>query len=191
MSAPLNARRHPSDIQDSRLLAVLDRYVPPIIARSIVERARREAASGPEVSWTDPNGLLDRISVGVRLFAAPEHQSAILREITDLAVADAEPLPSSRPLSEDTGPASTLKPSCAPATAEPASAERHASRHPARATTRRTPRPPPRSATPPLPRSAASASAPSREAPPSRDPRRPLARRSRAALPPPPVARPP
>lgn len=109
--AALLPRRHPSDIQDARLLAVLAKFVPPIIARSIVERARREAASGPEVSWTDPNGLLDRISVGVRLFAAPEHQSAILREITDLAVADAEPLPSSRPLSEDTGPASTLKPS--------------------------------------------------------------------------------
>lgn len=83
-------RRHPSDIQDSRLIAVLGKFVPPIIARSIVERARREAASGPEVSWTDPNGLLDRISVGVRLFAAPDQQAAILREITDLAVADYE-----------------------------------------------------------------------------------------------------
>jgi serine/threonine-protein kinase RsbT len=103
-------RRHPSDIQDARLVAVLVKYVPPIIARSIVERARREAASGPEVSWTDPNGLLDRISVGVRLFAAPEHQSAILREITDLAVADADPgPPPSRPMLDDMGPASTLK----------------------------------------------------------------------------------
>jgi anti-sigma regulatory factor (Ser/Thr protein kinase) len=107
----LPPRRHPSDIQDARLIAVLVKYVPPIIARSIVERARREAASGPEVSWTDPNGLLDRISVGVRLFADPEHQSAILRAITDLAAADREASPSSRPFTDDAGPASALKPS--------------------------------------------------------------------------------
>lgn len=105
----MSARRHPSDIQDSRLLAVLDRYVPPIIARSIVERARREAISGPEVSWTDPNGLLDRISVGVRLFAAPEHVAAILRGITDLAADEQETSPTSGS-GEDNGPASTLKP---------------------------------------------------------------------------------
>jgi anti-sigma regulatory factor (Ser/Thr protein kinase) len=90
----LAGRRHPSDIQDSRLLAVLSKYVPPIIARSIVERARREAASGPDVSWADPNGLLDRISVGVRLFAAPERQSEILREISDLALTDVDDSPS-------------------------------------------------------------------------------------------------
>jgi len=106
----LNARRHPSDIQDSRLIAVLDRYVPPIIARSIVERARREAVSGIDVSWTDPNGLLDRISIGVRLFAAPEHVAAILRGITDLAADDQEMSPVSGSLADDNGPASTLKP---------------------------------------------------------------------------------
>lgn len=104
------SRRHPSDIQDARLIAVLEKYVPSIIARSIVERARREAVSGPDVSWTDPNGLLDRLSVGVRLFAAPEQQSAILREITDLAVADQDDEPQSlRP--EELAPASTMKPS--------------------------------------------------------------------------------
>ncbi len=103
-------RRHPSDIQDGRLLAVLDRYVPPIIARSIVERARREATSGPDVSWTDPNGLLDRISVGVRLFAAPEHVAAILRGITDLAADDQEGPASSHSFADDVGPTSTLKP---------------------------------------------------------------------------------
>lgn len=112
MKANLAPRRHPSDIQDGRLLAVLERYVPSIIARSIVERARREATSGPDVSWTDPNGLLDRISVGVRLFAAPEHVSAILRGITDLAAADdQEGPPSSHSFADDGGPTSTLKPS--------------------------------------------------------------------------------
>lgn len=111
MRAILALRRHPSDIQDGRLLAVLERYVPSIIARSIVERARREATSGPDVSWTDPNGLLDRISVGVRLFAAPEHVSAILRGITDLAADDQEAPPSSRSFGDDAGPTSTLKPS--------------------------------------------------------------------------------
>jgi serine/threonine-protein kinase RsbT len=104
-------RRHPSDIQDGKLLAVLDKYVPPIIGRSILERARREAVSGPDVSWTDPNGLLDRISVGVRLFAEPEEQAAILREVTDLAVADREETPPSHRL--DGGPASSMKPSSA------------------------------------------------------------------------------
>jgi serine/threonine-protein kinase RsbT len=106
-------RRHPSDIADARLLAVLGKYVPPIIARSIVERARREATSGPEVSWTDPNGLLDRISVGVRLFAAPEQVSTILREITNLAAEDLpkeEPPPPSRTFDDEPSPASTLKP---------------------------------------------------------------------------------
>src|SRR5690349_13573052 len=100
-------RRHPSDIQDGRLLTVLDKHLPPIIGRSILERARREAISGPEVSWTDPNGLLDRISVGVRLFASPEQQAAILREITDLAVADHDES------SMDGAPASSMKPSSA------------------------------------------------------------------------------
>ena len=103
----MSARRHPSDIQDSRLLGVLERYVPAIIARSIVERARREAASGPDVSWTDPNGLLDRISVGVRLFAAPEHVAPILRGITDLAASDQE-TPVSRSFAEDP-PSSSMK----------------------------------------------------------------------------------
>ncbi len=107
----LAQRRHPTDISDGRLIAVLVRYVPPIIARSIVERARREAATGPDVSWTDPNGLLDRISVGVRLFVAAEHQSAVLREITDLAAADADSEPSNLPLLDDAAPTSTLKPS--------------------------------------------------------------------------------
>lgn len=103
-------RRHPSDIQDARLLAVLGKYLPPIISRSIVERARREALSGPDVAWTDPNGLLDRISVGVRLFAQPEQVAPLLREITDLAVADFEDAPLSQRIGLDVTPASSKKP---------------------------------------------------------------------------------
>lgn len=154
----MNARRHPSDIQDSRLLAVLDRYVPPIIARSIVERARREAVSGPDVSWTDPNGLLDRISVGVRLFAAPEHVAAILRGITDLAADDQEPSPSSGSF-EDNGPASTLKPASVRARAE-------------ETRVRVEEQPPTRRDIPPAPISSPNAVPPAskRDAPGSRDP---------------------
>ncbi|MBK8252285.1 MAG: hypothetical protein IPK82_06400 [Polyangiaceae bacterium] len=103
-------RRHPFDIQDARLIAVLGKYLPPIISRSIVERARREALSGPDVAWTDPNGLLDRISVGVRLFAQPEQVAPILREITDLAVADHEDGPLSQRIGLDVTPASSKKP---------------------------------------------------------------------------------
>lgn len=140
-------RKHPSDIQDARLLAVLDRYVPPIIGRSIVERARREAISGPDVSWTDPNGLLDRISVGVRLFAAPDQQAAILREITDLAVAEREDPPVSYRFE---GPPSSRKPSSSSA----ATTATHSSSSPARVReeppTRREPAlgPPPSSGAP-------------------------------------------
>ncbi|MEZ4297624.1 MAG: hypothetical protein R3B70_21870 [Polyangiaceae bacterium] len=104
-------RKHPSDIQDAQLVAILGKHLPPIISRSIVERARREAISGNEVSWTDPNGLLDRISVGVRLFAAPEQQAAILREITDLAVRElADAAPPSQRLGLDPDPSSSMKP---------------------------------------------------------------------------------
>lgn len=139
-------RRHPSDIQDSRLIAVLGKFLPPIIARSIVERARREAVSGPEVSWTDPNGLLDRISVGVRLFAAPDQQAAILRDITDLAVSDFENAPPSRPFSEELPPASQIKPpsrpppSMRPRAEEPVTTRREAAASPPSA-----PAPPPSS----------------------------------------------
>lgn len=79
-------QRPAADIQDGRVLAVLDRHLPAIIARSILDRARREAAAGPGVSWTDPDALLDRLAVGVRLFAAPERVAAILRDLTNLAV---------------------------------------------------------------------------------------------------------
>jgi anti-sigma regulatory factor (Ser/Thr protein kinase) len=113
----LTVRRHPSDIPDARLLAVLDKYVPPIIARSILERARREAVSGPKVSWIDPNGLLDRISVGVKMYAEPDEQAAILREITDLALAEREEQPTSYRL--DAVPSSSKKPTASAAASSP------------------------------------------------------------------------
>lgn len=141
-------RRHPSDIQDTRLLAVLAKYVPPIIARSIVERARREAASGPEVSWADPNGLLDRISVGVRLFAAPEQQADILREISDLALADREGTPSSNSPGDDSPlPPSIHSPASRgggpPSRSEPLSSVRNEEPGSGPPTTHRTPGAPP------------------------------------------------
>lgn len=111
----MTVRRHPSDIADARLQAVLEKYLPPIIARSILERARREAISGPRVSWTDPNGLLDRLSVGVKMYAEPDEQAAILREITDLALAEREDGPASH--SFDAGPTSSMKPASSASTA--------------------------------------------------------------------------
>lgn len=119
-------RRHPSDIPDARLQAVLEKYVPPIIARSILERARREAISGPKVSWTDPNGLLDRIAVGVKTYGEPDEVPAILREISDLALSEREDGPVSH--SFDGGPASSMKPSAAAAAAGALTAAARSSR---------------------------------------------------------------
>lgn len=70
---------------DTRLIRVLARYISPLMARAIVDRALGEC--GLDRAWllpADVPRVVEKARVGIGIFCEPENLTALMLDLADL-----------------------------------------------------------------------------------------------------------